>query len=162
VKCHVSSQIYTVVYYTPEDDPVNGQPNGANPCWLKITFEDGSFELLKQTFNVRHPETWEWHVGINRFLVGHRIAFEATATDHGSDDLTFTWEWGEGTPSETATYYNDGMAPDPYPSPLGFYPCSAHDSREHVYTIAGNYLVVLTVTDDDGGTCICEIPLILS
>ena len=162
VRCHVSSQIYTVVYYTPEDDPVNGQPNGANPCWLNITFEDGSYELLKHTFNVQHPETWEWHVGINKFLVGHRIAFEATVTDPGSDDLTFSWDWGDGMPCEVITYYNDGIAPDPYPSPLGNYPCSAYDSREHVYTTAGNYLAILTIKDDDGGTCICEIPIILT
>ena len=30
------------VTYTPEDDPVNGQPNGANPVWVILTMPDSS------------------------------------------------------------------------------------------------------------------------
>ena len=29
-------------------------------------------------------------------------------------------------------------------------------------TVFGIYTIILTITDDDGGTCICEIPIILT
>jgi hypothetical protein len=35
-----------------------------------------------------------------------------TATDPGSDDLTIDLDWGDGS-TETVTYYNDGVGPDP-------------------------------------------------
>ena len=58
---------------------------------------------------------------------GSLTSIISTATDSGSDDLTFTWDWGDGTPTESTTYYNDGVGSDPYPSPGGTYPFSAAD-----------------------------------
>jgi hypothetical protein len=82
----------------------------------------------------------------------HTLEFEATSTDPGSDDLTFTWNWGD-TPSETSTtYFNDGIGPDPLPSPWGVYPFSATDTVSHTYYAPGDYTVTLTVSDDDGGS----------
>jgi PKD repeat protein len=162
VKCHVTAAINATVYYTPDDDPINGQRNGANPCWIKIGFEDGSYEILKHTFNVMHPETWEWNIGMNHYFVGHKITFKAEATDPGSDDLTFEWTWGDGSPIVGTTYYNDGLGPDPYPSPWGTYPCGATEMREHTYTTAGNYNATLTVTDDDGGIVVYILTINLS
>jgi len=162
VKCHVTAAINATVYYTPDDDPINGQRNGANPCWIKIGFEDGSYEILKHTFNVRHPETWEWNIGMNHYFVGHKITFKAETTDPGSDDLTCTWNWGDGSSIVSTTYYNDGLGPDPYPSPWGIYPCTENDMKEHTYTTAGNYIATLTVTDDDGGTVVYTLNINLS
>ena len=79
----------------------------------------------------------------------HTLTFEATATDPGSDDLTFEWDWNDGT-SDTTIYYNDGLGPDPYPSPWGPYPFSANDITDHIYLTPKTYTVTLTVTDDDG------------
>jgi PKD repeat protein len=170
VKCHVTAAINATVYYTPDDDPINGQRNGANPCWIKIGFEDGSYEVLKHTFNVRHPETWEWNIGMNHYFVGHKITFKADATDPGSDDLTCTWNWGDGSSIVSTTYYNDGVAPEPIydpstnkiKSPWGIYPCAETDMKEHTYTTAGNYIATLTVTDDDGGTVVYTLDINLS
>ena len=39
------------------------------------------------------------------------------ATDPGSDDLIFTWNWGDGSSDDIIIYYNDGIGPDPYRSP---------------------------------------------
>ena len=78
----------------------------------------------------------------------HPLDFQATATDPGSDDLTFFWDWDDMT-SDTTTYYNDGSAPDPYPSP-DVNPMDVTDTANHVYALSGDYMVVLTVTDDDG------------
>ncbi len=85
-------------------------------------------------------------------LVGIPIEFQAAASDPGSDDLTFTWEWGDGTPATATTYFNDGSGPDPYPSPYGTFPFTATDRCTHSYTMAGTYTVRLRVSDDDGGT----------
>jgi uncharacterized protein YegL len=83
---------------------------------------------------------------------GSLTSIISTATDLGSDDLTFTWDWGDGSPTESTTYYNDGTGPDPYPSPGGEYPFSASDEVEHTYGDNGIYTVSLDVTDDDGDT----------
>lgn len=157
VICDVTTTITAKVLYTPDDDPINGQINGANPAWVILTFEDGSETRLKHTFNVKHPETWEWNIVVNPYVVGHEISFEATATDPGSDDLTFTWDWGDGTLDNETTYYNDGIGPDPYPSPGGTYPFSATDMVEHMYGDTDLYTVTLTVTDDDGGVAVATV-----
>jgi hypothetical protein len=151
VKCDVTGRTSATVYYTPNDDPINGQINGANPGWIILNFEDGSNATLNQTFNVNHPDTWEWNVEISQHFVGHEITFEATASDPGSDDLTFTWDWGDSTPSDVMTYYNDGVGPDVYPSP-DINPIAVTDIQKHTYTNAGTYTLVLHVTDDDHGT----------
>ena len=137
------------IAYSPDDDKVNGQPNGATPAWLTLTFDSGPPIEMHHTFNVRHPETWNWTVCLNSMMAGRDIAFTATATDPGSDDLTFTWEWGDGTPATATTYFNDGIGPDPYPSPGGTFPFTATDSQVHQYSSAGGFDLRLTVRDDD-------------
>lgn len=82
---------------------------------------------------------------------GSLTSIVSIATDPGSDDLTFTWDWGDGSPTESTTYYNDGMGPDSYPSPGGTFPFSAVDEVDHTYGDDGIYTVSLDVTDDDGG-----------
>ena len=147
-----SGNLSAVVRYTPDDDPVNGQPNGANPAWLILTAKDGSESKIHHTFNVRHNDTWIWRVDdLRAFVAGMSLTFTATATDPGSDDLTFTWDWGDGTPATITTYFNDGIGPDPYPSPGGVFPFIATDFQKHVYSTVGKYDFKLTVRDDDGG-----------
>jgi hypothetical protein len=162
VICDVTKVIEAKIYYTPWDDPVNGQPNGATPCWVNISFEDGGYNRSHHTFNVKHPPTWEWKIGVNQYFIGHEITFEADASDPGSDDLTFNWFWDDATPDTQTIYYNDGLGPDPYPSPGGIYPVSQFDQQGHIFTTAGNYNVVLTVTDDDSGASSVTITVILT
>ncbi|UCG69605.1 MAG: hypothetical protein JSV09_00845 [Thermoplasmata archaeon] len=152
IKCNVTHVISVKVLYTPLNDKVNGQPNGATPCWVNVSFEDGGYNLTHNTFNVRHPDTWEWIIGVNKFFLNHEMTFEADASDVGSDDLTLTWEWDDGTADSVTTYYNNGVGPDPYPSTDGTYPFFAADVAKHTFTVSGTYNVVLTVSDDDGGS----------
>ncbi|MCJ2670333.1 MAG: PKD domain-containing protein, partial [Candidatus Thermoplasmatota archaeon] len=144
------SKTYSAVaYYTPEDDPINGQIWGATPAWVILEYEDGE-ERIHHTFNVRHEDTWTWVIDdFSPYFLGHNITFVATASDPGSDDLTFTWDWGDGNTTENV-YYNDGIGPDPYPSPEAN-PISVTDTVRHGYSSAGTYVITLTVTDDDGG-----------
>jgi hypothetical protein len=161
VKCDVTKVIEVKVLYTPLDDPVNGQIWGATPVWVTIDFYDGDDVRLHHTCNVRHPDTWEWVIGVNQYFVGHEITFEADASDPGSDDLTFTWFWDDATPDTVTDYFNDGVAPDPYPSPDGVYPVFQTDIQGHVFTSNGIYNVSITVDDDDGGTAVVIIAVIL-
>ena len=77
----------------------------------------------------------------------------ASATDPGSDDLTFAWASGQ-----TTTSFNDGVGPDPFPSPLGIFPFLASDGTTVIFatpgvaTIGVTVTVTVTVTDDDGGS----------
>lgn len=153
------------------DQPINGQLWGANPVWIILDFGEGGKCKLKHTFNVRqsidrdrdHPIFVEpWIVDINiGALVGAPITFVGTATDPGSDDLTFTWDWGDGSPTTVTPYYYDPARippDDPYPSPYEPYfggtvpPLSVQDTQTHTYSSPGTYVVTLTVTDDDGGS----------
>jgi PKD repeat protein len=83
----------------------------------------------------------------------HDLEFTATAYDQGSDDLTFTWDWDDGTADTIIIYYNDGMAPDGLTSP-DINPITVTDTVTHTYLELGTYYVTVTVTDDDGGTVI--------
>lgn len=139
------------VYYTPADDPINGQIWGATPAWLIAAFEEGSESRIHHTFNVRHEETWFWDVrNVSDLFLGHNITFLANGTDPGSDDLVFEWDWGDGSVS-TVTYYNDGSAPDVYPSYwYGTYPFTAHCVATHAFSGHGTYVVTVQLYDDDG------------
>jgi hypothetical protein len=161
VKCNVTHVISVKVLYTPLNDKVNGQPNGATPCWVNISFDDGGYNRTHHTFNVRHSDTWIWEFGVNKFFLNHEMTFEADGSDVGSDDLTFTWDWDDGTSDAVTTYYNDGVGPDPYPSPEGTYPFLAADVAKHTFTVSGSYNIILTVSDDDGGTSSIGLPISL-
>jgi PKD repeat protein len=162
VECDVTKVIEVKVLYTPLDDRVNGQPNGATPVWVAIDFEDGEDVGLHHTCNAKHPDTWEWISGMNQFFSGHRITFEADGSDPGSDDLVFEWFWDDGSANSITTYFNSPMnIPDPYPSPWGTWPFLAVDKETHTYTGSGYYNVTLTLTDDDGGIDTIAIMLIL-
>ncbi len=70
----------------------------------------------------------------------HGSKLTDTATDPEMDDLTFEWDWGDGTPATVTSYLNGGT-----------FPFTATDSQSHIYTTPGVYEVRVRVTDDDGG-----------
>jgi PKD repeat protein len=144
-----SKKYSATAYYTPMEDPVNGQVWGATPAWFILRF-DGEEKRIHHTFNVRHEDTWVWDIGdLNQYFPLPTVTFEVDAYDVGSDDLKLTWLWGDGTETEHI-YYNNGVSPDPYPSP-DVNPITVTDTATHSYASAGTYTVTLTVEDDDGG-----------
>jgi len=138
---------------------VNGQPNGDNPAWLIVRLEDGTEVRLQHNFNVQHPSTWNWTVGdLLPVFRGQNVTFHAKATDPGTDDIYFRWDLGDGTNVSSVTY-NNGIGPDPYPSPWGLANFEATSTFFHVYSGPGPHTVTLTVRDDDGGATTMVLPL---
>jgi murein DD-endopeptidase MepM/ murein hydrolase activator NlpD len=89
--------------------------------------------------------------------IGVPQSHAASAQDAGSDDLTFTWGFGPAT-----TYFNDGIDPDPFPSPLGVFPFFAADDAEVDFVLPGVYVIDVTVADDDGGSDVGELGKIVT
>jgi PKD repeat protein len=69
------------------------------------------------------------------------VYFNGTAYDPGSDDLTFTWDWGDNTMETTTSYIND--------PPI--YPVEIYEISSHAFAEPGEFTVTFTVEDDDGG-----------
>lgn len=80
------------------------------------------------------------------------VELDATASDPGSDDLTFSWDFRDGSPLHSTVYFNNAPlnTPDPYPSPE-VNPMQITDSVHHSFFTVGPYSITLTVEDDDGG-----------
>jgi PKD repeat protein len=169
VKVDMTKSYTALVDYLPNDPDVNGNVWGGNPVWIIMDFEDGSEERLHHTFNVRQSD-WDsdhwnhidpWEVDFSPRLGRHNITFDATATDPGSDDLTFFWDFDDGSTSGPRTYFNDGIAADPYPSPE-IKPAEFSESLLHRFILSGTYTITLTVTDDDGGVGVTTLTLVIS
>ncbi len=88
---------------------------------------------------------------------GGTIDWAAEGNDSGSDDLTFDWSTGDSN-----THFNDGVGPDPLPSPLGTFPFAASDSVVAAYPEAGAGTLTLTLADDDGGSDTAEAGVIVT
>jgi len=141
---------HIALYYTPDDDPINGQRNGDNPVWVILAFADGSEVRLHHNFNVQHPGTWIWTLDdLAVLLVGKPVTFEVTASDVGSDDLRFDFDFGDGTTASVDAFW-DGIAPDPARSP-DFGGMHYIAGVTHAFASPGGYATTVTVTDDDGG-----------
>jgi parallel beta-helix repeat protein len=95
VNLDLSKTHSAIVRYTPEDDPTNGQINGATPCWLILTYPNGSELRLKHTFNVKHPSTYVWEVNLTQEISFNNLTFHAKVFDTGPEELTLTWDFGD-------------------------------------------------------------------
>ncbi|UCE38892.1 MAG: PKD domain-containing protein, partial [Thermoplasmata archaeon] len=125
--------------------------NGVFAVTLTVNDDDGDLATYTTNItvnNVAPTVTAIWPTTIME--EGTPFTLSANSTDQGSDDLTFSWKF-ELVPATTNIHYNDGLGPDPYPSPWGTYPFSATDQVTHAYGDNGVYTVTLTVEDDDNG-----------
>ena len=137
--------------------------DGLYAVTLRVEDDDGGVVAVTTTFSVdnlppTHPiEYCPWIVGCDSVRdEGGLTDYRVPATDPGSDDLTFTWAWGDGAPDEVATHFNDGVGPDPTESPNGTFPFDAFEVRPHAYGDNGDYLIHVDAVDDDGGATFIE------
>lgn len=119
-------------------DPVEGQnvnhtyaDEGDGSYTVTVTAEDSEGNSAQTQFEVTvnnvDPVITSMNVPSNA-TEDSNVAMSATATDEGVDDnLTFTWDFGDGSSDATGTAVN------------------------HVYANPGPYTVTLTVDDGDGG-----------
>jgi hypothetical protein len=91
--------------------------------------------------------------GKQAFLLqlGETLEVPGTATDPGSDDLTFTWSWDDGTPDDVQVSLVNPPGTDPAKSP-SVQPRDVSLAQSHLYAGACLYDIGLAVADDDGGS----------
>jgi hypothetical protein len=80
---------------------------------------------------------------------GTPVALNGRSTDPGSDDLTLTWDFGDGSPTVSHTSLVNPPLTDPPVSPQ-IKPRDVPDSVSHTFTACARSLT-LTSRDDDSG-----------
>lgn len=131
--------------------------NGAYAVTVTVTDDDGGSGADVAAVNVANLDpavSFDLSGAISfpggDYLVteaGSELPSSAEGSDPGSDDLTFTWSVGD-----VNVYFNDGLGPDPLPSPFGTFPFHASDAIDAVYAAPGVEALTVTLTDDDGGS----------
>jgi len=107
---------------------------------LTATDDDGGIATKLLVVTVVNGEPRVTFADFPSGLEGSAIDFSATAEDPGADDLTFCWDTDDDH-TECRTYPHDGT-----------FPFIASDGGTHVWGDDATYDVVLTVTDDGGGS----------
>lgn len=82
---------------------------------------------------------------------GQTVAFSGRSTDPGSDDLTLTWTWGDGTAASSTTSRVNPPNPDPILSP-SIQPRDVTSPASHTFAGACAYETTFAAADDDAGT----------
>jgi hypothetical protein len=145
-----SKTYQAIIRYTPEDDKVNGKPNGATPCWLIIKV-DGKETRLHHTFNVKQPKRHVWKVNLSKEIHVNNFTFEAKAYDSGPDNLTFYWDFGDGT--NASTFFENKNKT---------LPVKITQYVSHAYSTTGTFTVTLKVADDKGGVAVVKVDVFVS
>ncbi len=83
---------------------------------------------------------------------GQPVTFHGNSKDPGSDDLTLTWDFGDGPPAPDAVVVSLVNPPlfDPDPSPT-IQPRDVTDDQTHVFGDSCIYVIQFTSDDDDAG-----------
>jgi hypothetical protein len=135
------------------DDPVNGQSNGATPCWVILNLSNGEKIKLHHTFNVKHQNTYNWNIDVTSKLMNYEknnnITFKISAFDPGADDLSFYLDFGDGSANFTKTVINVNQT----------FPVTVNLTISHNYLVNGIFNVTLIARDDDNGINIIKISI---
>jgi PKD repeat protein len=123
--------------------------NGLFYVIILVIDDDGGMDIARVDITVNNVAPTINPFGPFTVDEGSIINIDTIAEDPGSDDLIFTWEFELGHIIINA-HFNDGIGPDPYPSPWGTFPFIVTDAIEYIYGDDGVYTLTLHVEDDDG------------
>ena len=129
-------------------DTVGGAPNASTTCATR----GATVNNLAPTMAINTAGTQSYG-GKEAFVLeqGDSVDVPGSASDPGSDDLTFTWQWDDGTPDDSQTSLVNPPALDPAKSP-SVQPRDINLLQAHVFTEACLYQMTLRVEDDDAGS----------
>ena len=128
-------------------DTVGGAANPATVCSSRTARIDNRLP----TMAIQTGGT-ESYAGKQAFVLeqGESLDVPGSASDPGSDDLTFTWDWDDGSADDSQTSLVNPPVPDPAKSP-SIQPRDVTLQQAHVFQQACLYQLGLSVADDDGG-----------
>jgi uncharacterized repeat protein (TIGR01451 family) len=114
VTINLLSDVFSaLVVYTPFDDYINGEFWGADPAWLILNTEYGDEIRLHHTFNVRHPDTWNWSIDDFRpyltnlpLTLNYTVSYEINYENIGTGDATNVWIY-DVIPADTFLSFSD-------------------------------------------------------
>jgi hypothetical protein len=135
---------YSETHQYLDDDPT-GTPSDVYLITVTVTDDDTGVGIATTTVTVNNvdPAVGEPYISgqpNEEFIlpVVHEIDFEVAFTDVGTlDTHTAAWDWGDGTTSVGNVIQGSG---------------SGTVTGSHTYMLPGDYLVTVTVTDDDTGS----------
>jgi M6 family metalloprotease-like protein len=90
---------------------------------------------------------------------GTPLSLTGRSTDPGSDDLTLSWLWADGSPITSTLYLVNPPLADGSPSP-SIQPRDVSDTQSHAFT-ACLYDVGFKAVDDDAGTSLTDTVKVL-
>lgn len=137
--------------------------NGSFAVKARVTDDDGGTGLANGTVNVSNVNpTLTIDLSGATIINGQpvivtdvnsTVPFSSRVTDPGSDDLTHTWDWGDGgaSPDQTDVSLVNPPNPDPANSP-SVQPRDVTFNATHQFPLACTYEITSAVKDDDGGT----------
>lgn len=88
--------------YTPENDPINGQPWGSTPARAIFAFADGSTYTAHHTFNAQQPAVYTWELPINPLGWGFLADLAFWIHDPGQDAVEVSADFGGTVVTHTA------------------------------------------------------------
>ncbi len=109
--------------------------DGTYTVTLTVSDDDGGSTSSSETITITNvAPTIEDLVYTATGNEGDTFYFDAAASDPGSDTLSYTWDFGDGS-------------------------SGSGSSTSHIFTNDGSYTVTLTVTDGDGGEASTTVPV---
>lgn len=136
--------------------------DGTFTVTVVVTDKDGASDT--ETFDVDvsnvDPEATIVTAGPVIASVGDPVALDGRVTDPGSDDVTTTWAFDDGSADDVQVSLVNPPNPDPDPSP-SVQPRDVDHDVVHVFGGACAYEVTFSAADDDGGADDAEVVVIV-
>lgn len=142
---------FTVTHQYGDDGDFTVQVTGADDDTSSSDTESAPVRNVNPTAGIDAAGTQSYG-GVTAFVLpaGEELAVPVGSADPGSDDLTFTWDWNDGTVDSRTSQVNAPLLDTPK-SPT-VQPRDVSLSAGHTFGDACHYDLATIVVDDDGGS----------